>query len=197
MKATIVLIANNEGENFGRKMMLRAHQAGGMGFEMARLPQHVSLKQPFIIPSLKKFEAFFDEFSKKINPVKIEFEFIDTFPNNALGGIPSGVMSLRVKETPELKNAQKILFENLYNEFGPCPADHDDDYVFHMTIAIGGAPFENYERAWKEFNSDENLMKELKEQSYVFDKIGLLYYDDDNIVPGTYFCYKVADIKED
>lgn len=55
MKATIVLIASNEGENYGRKMMLRAHQAGGMGFEMARLAQHVSLKQPFIIPSLEKF----------------------------------------------------------------------------------------------------------------------------------------------
>ena len=195
MKATIVLIANNEGENFGRRMMLKAHQAGSMGFEMARLPQHVSLKQPFIIPSLEKFEAFFDEFAKKMKPIKIEFEEIDTFPNNALGGIPSGVMSLRVKETPELKNAQKTLFENLYNEFGPCPADHDDDYVFHMTIAIGGAPFENYERAWKAINSNEEIMKELKEKSYVFDKIGLLYYDDDNIVPRTYFCYKVADIR--
>ena len=197
MKATIVLIANNEGENFGRKMMLRAHQAGGMGFEMARLPQHVSLKQPFIIPRLEKFEAFFDEFAKKINPVKIEFECIDTFPNTSLGGISSGVISLRVKETPELKNAQKILFENLNKEFGPCPAEHDDDYIFHMTIAIGGAPFENYERAEIALNSNEEIIKELNEQSYIFDKIGLLFYDDDNIVPGTYFCYKVADIKED
>ena len=65
MRATIVLIANNEGENFGRKMMLRAHRAGGMGFEMARLPQHVSLKQTFVIPSLERFEAFFDEFNSR------------------------------------------------------------------------------------------------------------------------------------
>lgn len=194
MKATIVLIASNKGENFGRKMMLRAHRAGGMGFEMARLPQHVSLKQTFIIPSLEKFEAFFDEFAKKMKPVKIEFEQIDVFPNNVLAGIPSGVMSLRVKETPELKNAQKMLFDELKKEFGPCPADHDDDYIFHMTVAIGGAPFENYERAWNALNSDEEIIKELKEQAYVFDKIGLFYYDDDNIVSGTYFCYKVCNI---
>ena len=194
MRATIVLIASNEGKNFGRKMMLRAHRAGGMGFEMARLPQHVSLKQTFIIPSLEKFEAFFDEFAKKMKPVKIEFEQIDVFPNNVLAGIPSGVMSLRVKETPELKNAQKMFFDDLEKEFGPCPADHDDDYIFHMTVAIGGAPFENYERAWNALNSDEEIIKELKEQDYVFDKIGLFYYDDDNIVPGTYFCYKVCNI---
>lgn len=194
MRATIVLIANNEGENFGRKMMLRAHRAGGMGFEMARLPQHVSLKQTFIIPSLERFEAFFDEFAKKMQPVKIEFEQIDIFPNNVLGGVPSGVMSLRVKETPELKSAQKMLFDELHKEFGACPADHDDDYIFHMTVSIGGAPFENYQKAWECLNSDEEVIEELKQQSYVYNKIGLFYYDDDNIVPGTYFCYKVLDI---
>ena len=194
MKAAIVLIASNEGENFGRKMMLRAHQAGGMGFEMARLPQHVSLKQTFNIPSLEKVEAFFDEFVKKIKPIRIEFEQIDIFPNNSLGGIPSGVMSLRVIETPELKNAQLFLFDELNKEFGPCPAEHDDDYIFHMTVAIGGAPFENYQKAWESLVSDEEIIKELKEQSYVFDKLGLFYYDDDNIVPGTYFSYKVSDI---
>ena len=47
MKATIVLIADNDAENYGRKLMLEANRYGKMGFEMARLPQHVSLKQPF------------------------------------------------------------------------------------------------------------------------------------------------------
>lgn len=47
MKATIVLIADDDAENFGRKLMFEANKYGKMGFEMARLPQHVSLKQPF------------------------------------------------------------------------------------------------------------------------------------------------------
>ena len=41
---------------------------------------------------------------------------------------------------------------------------------------------------------DWKVIEELKQQSYVYNKIGLFYYDDDNIVPGTYFCYKVLDI---
>ena len=51
MKATFVLLADVEAENFGRKCMLEAHRAGAFGFEMARLPHHISLKQPFKIPN--------------------------------------------------------------------------------------------------------------------------------------------------
>lgn len=102
MKATIVLVADNEAENFGRKMMLEAHKHGKMGFERARLPQHVSLKQPFSIPGLEEMEEFFDGFVKELSPIDIEFMDIDVFPSNVLGGVSSGCMSLRVKETPKL-----------------------------------------------------------------------------------------------
>lgn len=188
MKATIVLIANNEAENFGRRMMLEANKYGGMGFEMARLPQHVSLKQPFSIPNLEEMETFFENFVKELRPFKIEFVDMDLFPSNVLGGVPSGCMSLRVKKTPELLEAQRKLNEELYKEFGPCPAEHDDDYIFHMTFAIGGAGFESYQKAYDE------LVKQDYKKSFMFNKLGLLYYDDDNITPGTYFCYKVCDI---
>ena len=84
---------------------------------------------------------------------------------------------------------QKKLFELLESRLGPCPAEHDSDYVFHMTIAIGGALYENYERAYQ-------VMKEHDfYHEFHFDKLGLLYYDDDNIKPGTYFCYKIAILK--
>ena len=188
MKATIVLIADNDAENYGRKLMLEAHRYGKMGFEMARLPQHVSLKQPFTIPSLENMEEFFDGFAKKLCPFDIEFVDIDIFPSNVLGGVESGCMSLRVKETPQLVDAQKRLNEELYKTFGPCPAEHDNDYVFHMTFAIGGADYESYQRAYDE------LIKLDYHQTFRFNKLGLLYYDDDNITPGTYFCYKVCDI---
>ena len=188
MKATIVLIADNDAENYGRRLMLEAHRYGKMGFEMARLPQHVSLKQPFAIPSLENMEVFFDAFVKELSPFDIEFVDIDVFPSNVLGGTESGCMSLRVKETPQLVDAQKRLNEELYQLFGPCPAEHDDDYVFHMTFAIGGADYESYQRAY------DVLMKNDYKQIFRFSKLGLLYYDDDNITPGTYFCYKVCDI---
>lgn len=188
MKATIVLLADNDAENYGRKLMLEAHRYGKMGFEMARLPQHVSLKQPFSIPSLEKIETFFDGFVKGLRPFDIEFVDIDVFPSNVLGGVESGCMSLRVKETPQLVDAQKRLNEELFKLFGACPAEHDDDYVFHMTFAIGGADYESYQRAYDE------LIKSDYKRAFQFSKLGLLYYDDDNITPGTYFCYKTCDI---
>lgn len=53
---------------------------------------------------------------------------------------------------------------------------------------IGGAPYENY------LNAFETLSKRKYNQLFTFRKIGLLYYDDDEIRPGTYFCYKILDI---
>ena len=188
MKATIVLLADTEAENFGRKLMLEAHRIGSMGFEMARLPQHVSLKQPFSIPDLEKMENFFDEFARDMQPFQIEFEQIDLTHSNVLGGIESGCMSVRVKKTEQLVKAQNRLNEKLLAVFGPCPAEHDNDYVFHMTFAIGGAPYEAYRKAYEE------LIKKDYHHVFQFSKIGLLYYDDDNITPGSYFCYKVSDV---
>ena len=189
MKATIVLIAGNDAENFGRKLMLDAHRYGNMGFEMARLPQHVSLKQPFVIPNLEQMEAFFDTFAKRLHPFDIEFTGIDLFPSNVLGGIESGCMSLRVKDNPQLVEAQRLLNDELTETFGPCPAEHDNDYIFHMTFAIGGADFPSYQRAYHELK-DSNFNR-----SFRFDRLGLFYYDDDAITPGSYFCYKVSDIE--
>ena len=190
MKATIVLIADNEAENYGRKLMLRAHRAGGMGFEMARLPQHVSLKQPFAIPDLDQMEKFLDSYAAGVKPFDIEFDGIEMFPSVVLGGQKSGVMMMRAKSSPELLAAQQKLNEGLGALFGPCPAEHDDDYMFHMTFAIGGADFDSYQKAYDE------LIKDDYNKSFRYSRLGLLYYDDDNIVPGSYFCYKIIDLKE-
>lgn len=116
-------------------------------------------------------------------------------PSNVLGGNPSGVLSLRVKESKELRDMQKELFRKLEERFGPCPAEHDNDYVFHMTVALGRAPYENYEKAYHAMKADENLSTKMCEESFMFSRLGLLYYDDDNICPGTYFCYKVLDLR--
>ena len=156
MKATIVLIADNDAENYGRKLMLEANRYGKMEFEMARLPQHVSLKQPFVIPGLENMEVFFDGFAKELCPFDIEFVDMDIFPSNVLCGVESGCMSLRVKTTPQLVDAQKRLNEELYKVFEPCPAEHDNDYIFHMTSAIGGADYESYQRVDLYYKSRHN-----------------------------------------
>lgn len=185
MKATFVLLADIEAENFGRKCMLQAHKTGNLGFEMARLPHHISLKQPFKIPDLNTVEKLFDQYAKEVNAISVPFLELDCFPCNVFG-YESGGMSIRAEGTPQLKAMQQKLFELLETTLGPCLAEHDTDYVFHMTIAIGGAPYENYEKAY------QVLKQQDYHKEFLFDRLGLLYYDDDNIKPGTYFCYKVA-----
>ena len=57
-----------------------------------------------------------------------------------------------------------------------------------MTVAIGGAAYESYQKAY------DILSKQDYSKSLVFNKIGLFYYDEDNVLPGTYFCYKTANL---
>ncbi len=188
MKATIVLLADVEAENFGRKCMLEAHLVGNVGFEMARLPHHISLKQPFKIPNLNEIEIIFDEFVQGVNTVTVPLLELNCFRSNVFG-YESGVMSIRAESTPKLEAMQRKLFELLESRLGPCQAEHDSDYVFHMTIAIGGVSYENYQKAYQ-------VLKEHDfHREFLFDRLGLLYYDDDNIRLGTYFCYKIAKLE--
>ena len=109
MKTTIVLLADIEAENFGRKCMLEANRIGDIG-----------------IPLLE----------------------LNCFHSNVFG-YESGGLSIRAERTPELVKMQKDLFEVLEAKLGPCPAEHDSDYMFHMTIAIGGASYEGYKKAYQ------------------------------------------------
>lgn len=189
MKATIVLLAYIEAENFGRKCILEANRIGDVGFEMARLPQHISLKQPFQIPNLDTVESIFDDFVQGLNVISIQLLELDCFSSNVFG-YETGGLSIRAERTPQLVKMQKDLFDVLEAKLGPCPAEHDLDYVFHMTIAIGGASYENYKKAY------QVLKKYDYHKDYYFDKLGLLYYDNDTIKPGTYFCFKITQLGE-
>lgn len=189
MKATIVLVGDTDTQNYGGETLLEAHKLAKTGFEMTRLPFHVSLKQPFVIDDLKEVEDFFDGFAKSVKPMEITFEDMVLFPNSVIGGIPSGCMVLQAAKNAELDAVQKRLWSELTETFGPCPAEHDDDYIFHMTLAIGIAPYENYVKAHGQ------LKERFSPKKLVFDKLALFYYDDDSIAAGTYFCYKSCDLK--
>ena len=188
MKAAIVLVGDTDAQNYGAKTMLAVHRLGGTGFEAARLPFHVSLKQTFRIQNIDTFEKFFDEFSTKVKPISVPFEEFWVMPNSALGGMESGCLALKAKRTKQLEDIQRQLFEALTERFGPCPSEHDNEYIFHMTLAIGNAPYENYLRAY------DMLKKDAVPSELRFDKLAFFYYDDDSIAKGTYFCYKCRDL---
>ena len=188
MRATIVLVGDTDAQNYGAKTMLAAHKLGGTGFEAARLPFHVSLKQTFRIQDRAAFEQFFDEFAATVEPISVEFEELWVMPNESLGGEKSGCLALKARRTPQLEALQKRFLRALTERFGLCPAEHDDDYIFHMTLAIGNAPYENYVRA------HEELKHCAVPSGLRFDKLAFFYYDDDAIARGTYFCYKCRDL---
>ena len=184
MKATLVLIANNQTSNMASKLLLDANKIGELGYEMTRLPFHVSLKQPFTINNLNDFENFFDEYSKTLKPVSIHFKELIAWENSVFG-YESGVLVLKVEKTKELSFIHQDLNSKLEEKFGTCNASFDGDaYQFHMTIAIGGKPYSEYEKVLSELKK-----KDLKFTT-VFNELALFYYDSDNIEPGTYYCYK-------
>lgn len=187
MKATFVLIADNETSNFGNQLMYEANTATTIGFEMARLPLHVSLKQPFMINNLNEVESLFDSFALSCELTRVEFDSLALYPTEIFG-YNSGCMALGVKPTNSLLQMQHNLFTQLEANIGKCQADHDENYWFHMTVAIGGGSFNDYETAYKKLK-----LKEIPKHG-TFNKLGLLYYEDDNYKPGSYFCYKTINL---
>jgi len=185
MRATFVLLAGNELENYAKKLALKAHEIGRLGFEACRLPFHVSLKQTFEIQNLNSIEEYFDSFVKSLKPVTVHFTELDLFKAKIMGN-DSGVLSLRAERTRELDELQKRFFRELNERFGECKAEHDDDYVFHMTISYGLASSPQYDKVFNELKNDNYNFDS------VFNQLGLLYYEA--VEPGKYFCYKRADI---
>jgi 2'-5' RNA ligase len=185
MRATFVLLANNDLENYAKKLVIKAQNIGKLGFEACRLPFHVSLKQTFAIPDVESIEEYFDSFVKTIKPITVHFTELDLYKANIMGN-DSGVISIRAERTRQLDDLQKRFFAELNNKFGECKAEHDDDYVFHMTICYGHAPVIQYEKVFNELKSDNYNFES------VFSQLGLLYYEE--VKPGAYFCYKKTDI---
>lgn len=185
MKATIVCLADDKLSNLGSLLLLKANEISSVGYEMTRLPFHVSLKQPFEVKNLKTAEDFFDEFAKSFRLIEFTFEKLSVF-RSRLGGLDTGGISISIYND-QLKKLQDELFTELKNKIGQCPAEHDSDYIFHMTIAIGKENYENYEKAY------ETMKNQIPKDKFVLYKLALFIYTDDKIIPGTYFCYKISD----
>jgi len=181
MRATFVLLANNDLDNFAKKLVLKAQNIGKLGFEACRLPFHVSLKQTFEIPSVESIEEYFDSFVKTLKPVTVRFTELDLYKAKIMG-IDSGVISIKAEREPQLDELQKRFFAELNSKFGECKAEHDDDYVFHMTICYGLAPQAQYDKVFNELKGNDYNFES------VFSELGLLYYEE--VKPGAYFCYK-------
>jgi len=135
MRTAIALLVDNELANRFATFTLRCRDYG-FDLRVLRLPAHVSLKQPFIVRDFERFEEYFDEFARRMEPQKLRFDGF-VFWGDADQGVVS--VSARVTASPRLRQLHEQLNTELEQSFGGTQADFDGDaYEFHLAVAVGG-----------------------------------------------------------
>jgi 2'-5' RNA ligase len=103
--------------------------------KVLRLPAHVSLKQPFVVDDFERFERYFEEFARHTEPQHLQLDGFLFW-----GDAEQGVVVVRIRPDPRLRQLHSRLNAELEREFGGTHADFDGDvYEFHLTVAIGAS----------------------------------------------------------
>lgn len=132
MRTAMALLVNDELTNRLASYTRRCRDYG-FGWNVLRLPAHVSLKQPFIVHDFERFELYFEEFASHTEPQQLKLDGFEFW-----GDEEYGVVVVRVPASPRLRQLHSQLNSELEQEFGGTQADFDgDSYEFHLTVAIG------------------------------------------------------------
>ena len=148
LKAAIALLPDFPTQNRIRRLTLRLDDEFGTGLAAGILPPHVSLKQPFEVRDLGRLDRYFDEWASSLSP------------RSAMLGVlrvwPKGVAYLTVDDDALLRPLHERLVRELPEALGhPTPAEFDDEYVFHLTVAFGGpGRYEEIEAAYRNVRMD-------------------------------------------
>ncbi|HSL42906.1 MAG TPA: 2'-5' RNA ligase family protein [Anaerolineales bacterium] len=182
MKAAIALLSDFPAQNIARRMVYEICQHAGIDFLGALLPAHVSLKQPFTFEDIDTLEEWFDSFSSRTAPRRIEFEHIyyDEWDDYAIVG-------MAVRETLALRALHNQINSELKGIVTDPSAPHDgEEYRFHLTIELGKVGNTN---PFKQFY--ESLPEKHIDLSFRAETIALFFYADGPIGAGSFLCYKV------
>jgi hypothetical protein len=76
MKAAIALLANNQVQNYARRIVYELERESRIDFMGSLLPAHVSLKQPFAFEEMSRLESYFDLLAAQIRPFQIVLDEI-------------------------------------------------------------------------------------------------------------------------
>ena len=150
MKATFALLADREVHNFVRKLNWDIHHKYGIGLDIARLPPHISLKQPFDVSDLDALEGYMGELAGSTPPFEVHLTQLQLI-RTEIEHVETGILWLDVQETASLRELHLKLNRELAARFENTQAAFDGaEYHFHMSIAIGGQPWEVYQRAFED-----------------------------------------------
>ena len=185
MKATFALLANLKINNLVRKIAWENHRSHGIGFEVARLEPHVSLKQGFEVHDFESLEAYMTDLAASIPPFEIHITGIQAIPAN-IDSVETGILWFDIENTPNLRGLHNRLNRELESRFGPTPAEHDGEaYHFHMTIAMGGKPFEVYQSIANSFQSNPIDLR------FKTVELAMFVYDEGARIDRRYMTYKI------
>lgn len=185
MKATFALLANRQVYNLVRKLAWEVHRKYHTGIDVTRLPPHISLKQPFDIADLALLEDYMFELAGSISPFEVTLTGLQIVPAKT-GELDSGILWIDVQETELLRELHNRLNHELEQRLGNAQAPFDGAaYHFHMTVAIGGQPFEVYQKILAEFSG------RVVNPNSMLQELALLGYDDEASLDKGYLTYMV------
>jgi 2'-5' RNA ligase len=188
MRAAFAILANVEAYNFVRKLAWNLHFHYRTGTIDARLPPHVSLKQPFAISDLDALEEYMDELAPAIEPFELELTTLE-LRSITHQGRDYGLLWIAVRENPTLRALHNKLNQDLSQRFGDAPADFDgDEFLFHMTVMMGGQAIGVYRAAFAEIASKEVNLR------YTASRVAMFLYDEPMGPHGEYLTYKILPI---
>lgn len=173
MKATFALLANTKVHNAVRKLAWDIHRKYHTGIDLGRLPPHISLKQPFDISDLAALEVYLAELASTIRPFEVYLTRLNLV-RTTIDNLDTGILWLDVQETEFLRQLHSRVNNDLTARIGNVPAAFDGAaYHFHMSVAIGGQPFDVYRQICDEFSS------QLVNLHYTVHDLALFVYDED------------------
>ena len=186
MKAAIALLSDYAVQNAARRMVYEISRYERIPFVGSLLPAHVSLKQPFIFEDMDILEGWFDLFSQRVAPIRIDLEqvYYDAWEEYAIVG-------LEVHETVMLRTLHNQINRELKQVVKDPSAPHDGDgYRFHLTIELGRVVGANPFLQFYESLADKRV-----DLSFVAENIAMFFYADGPIETGSFNCYKVLPLR--
>lgn len=178
-KGTLVFMADMEGENFCRKIMLDGAMRGGLGVAAAGLPRHISLGMPYEVADYDAYLDFAEKYAAKLHPIQVTVNGMNA---GRIGNV-TGNYCLTFDTDADLEELRKQTREALRSELDLAVPETDGvTGTRNITLGFGKAPFDAY-KAYVD-NVDPAGYQNV---TLTFDELGVFYYDEPNIAADN-FC---------
>lgn len=181
-KGTLVLMADRDGENFCRAIMLDGAMNGGLGVAAAGLPRHISLGLPYYVRDFNAYLAFAERFAAGLHPIEVRLTDMACAPI----GSATGNYCFKFETDADLDTMRAQTVAALRAELGlDVPEKDGVTGTRNITLGFGKAPFDAYKAYVDGAGRAAFAGRTLR-----FDELGVFYYDEDTIGANNFFCCK-------